>query len=380
MSYASAMARVAAIQGQLAAYAPPTLPTPAPVEQPQESFQTVLDTQFGTSPAAPAIPGAATTGTTAAATGLGEPSPYDAMIAEAAQANNVPPALIKAVARAESGFDPNAVSRAGAQGLMQLMPTTAAGLGVTDPFDPKQNLMGGAKFLRGLLDRFGGDVSKVLAGYNAGPGAVEKYGGIPPFAETQAYVPKVLGFVEQYGGLQATGAPAAQPMAAGGAISSTGIPAGYASSAERTRPPGARRHDRARADGDHHDDAAGAVDARRTGPLARSTSARRTAGAASRPPRASTAPASCSTPSSSSASTSRASRRTSTRAASRCRAQDLQPGDLVFFSKAGDVHHVGMYVGDGKFLHAPRTGDVVKISSLSEPHYAAEYCGARRYG
>jgi cell wall-associated NlpC family hydrolase len=60
--------------------------------------------------------------------------------------------------------------------------------------------------------------------------------------------------------------------------------------------------------------------------------------------------------------------------------ESLQPGDLVFFSKAGDVHHVGMYVGDGKFLHAPRTGDVVKISSLSEPHYAAEYCGARRYG
>jgi cell wall-associated NlpC family hydrolase len=376
------MARVAAIQGQLAAYAPAPLPTPAPVEQPQESFQTVLDTQFGSGPSAPAIPGAATAGTTAAVSGLGEASPYDAMIVEAAQANNVPPALVKAVVRAESGFDPNAVSRAGAQGLMQLMPSTAAGLGVTDPFDPKQNLMGGAKFLRGLLDRFIGDVSKALAGYNAGPGAVEKYGGIPPYAETQAYVPKVLGFVDEYGGLAATGAPAAQPLAAA-SVNTAGIPAGYALvplSALGLQAPGATT--------------ALVPTTATTTPTVPASSARgaQALGVARQylgtPYRwGGESPATgfdCSglmqyafkqlgvnIPRVS---------QDQYRSGQQVPREALQPGDLVFFSKAGDVHHVGMYVGDGKFLHAPRTGDVVKISSLSEPHYAAEYCGARRYG
>jgi cell wall-associated NlpC family hydrolase len=376
------MARVAAIQGQLAAYAPAPLPTPAPVEQPQESFQTVLDTQFGSGPAAPAIPGAAAAGTTAAVSGLGEPSPYDAMIVEAAQANNVPPALVKAVVRAESGFDPNAVSRAGAQGLMQLMPTTAAGLGVTDPFDPKQNLMGGAKFLRGLLDRFNGDVSKALAGYNAGPGAVEKYGGIPPYAETQAYVPKVLGFVDEYGGLAATGAPAAQPLAAA-SVNTAGIPAGYALvplSALGIQAPGAT--------------AALVPTTATTTPTVPLTSGRgaQALGVARQylgtPYRwGGESPATgfdCSglmqyAFKQLGVSIPRVSQ-DQFRSGQQVPRESLQPGDLVFFSKAGDVHHVGMYVGDGKFLHAPHTGDVVKISSLSEPHYAAEYCGARRYG
>lgn len=125
------------------------------------------------------------------ATGLPPVDYYSAAVA-AAERHGVPPDLFLRLVRQESGFDPNAVSSAGAQGLTQLMPGTADYLGVTDPFDPIQNLDGGARYLKEQLDRFG-DPTLALAAYNAGPGNVQKYGGVPPFEETQNYVRAILG-------------------------------------------------------------------------------------------------------------------------------------------------------------------------------------------
>jgi len=120
------------------------------------------------------------------------PTEWDSLLTREALNNRLDPQLLRAVMVAESAGDPNAVSTAGAQGLMQLMPGTAAGLGVTDAFDPAQNVAGGARYLRAMLDRFGGDVRKAVAAYNAGPGAVDGYGGVPPYDETRAYVDRVL--------------------------------------------------------------------------------------------------------------------------------------------------------------------------------------------
>ena len=113
-------------------------------------------------------------------------------IAEASRATGLPQALIDAVIRTESGYRPQAVSRAGAQGLMQLIPSTARRMGVIDPFDPRQNIMGGSRYLRRLYDKFG-SLKLAIAAYNAGPGAVRKHKGIPPYKETQRYVQVVLG-------------------------------------------------------------------------------------------------------------------------------------------------------------------------------------------
>ncbi len=112
-------------------------------------------------------------------------------IQEAAQTHGVDPRLVAAIARRESAFNPNAVSRVGACGVMQLMPATARYLGVTNVFDARQNIFGGTRYLRTLLDTFDGDLDLALAAYNAGPGAVQKYRGVPPYRETQAYVAAV---------------------------------------------------------------------------------------------------------------------------------------------------------------------------------------------
>jgi soluble lytic murein transglycosylase-like protein len=126
------------------------------------------------------------------------PAQIDALVEQNAAAWQVDPALVKAVIANESGFNANATSGVGAQGLMQLMPETAASLGVRDAYDPAQNVAGGTRYLRGLLDRFHGDKRLAVAAYNAGPGAVEKYGDVPPYAETRNYVENVLASFDKY--------------------------------------------------------------------------------------------------------------------------------------------------------------------------------------
>lgn len=119
---------------------------------------------------------------------------YDAMIREVATGADVDPELLRAVIVVESGFNKDAVSKAGAQGLMQLMPATAKMYGVTDVFDPRENVQAGARYLRDLIDLYNDDYELVLAAYNAGETAVAKYGGrVPPYKETRNYIPKVLG-------------------------------------------------------------------------------------------------------------------------------------------------------------------------------------------
>jgi soluble lytic murein transglycosylase-like protein len=188
---AETVARVAQIQAMIA---PPPSPTPsAPAGA--TSFAATLQSAQQAAPAATTAPGDA--------------SQFDALIGDSAQRNGVDPALLKALIRQESNFNPNARSGAGAVGLTQLMPSTAAGLGVADPTDPAQAVEGGAKYLRQQLDAFGGDQAKALAAYNAGPGAVQRFGGVPPYAETQAYVQRVLGYAREYGG--STAAPSLSP-------------------------------------------------------------------------------------------------------------------------------------------------------------------------
>lgn len=124
----------------------------------------------------------------------------DPLIEKYASKNGLDSDFVKALIKQESGFKSDAKSHCGAMGLMQLMPATAMSLGVHNAFDPEQNIAGGTKYLKGLLDRFDGNKELALAAYNAGPGAVKKYGGVPPYSETQNYVKKVIGNYQTYKG------------------------------------------------------------------------------------------------------------------------------------------------------------------------------------
>jgi hypothetical protein len=155
----------------------------------------------------------------------GTAGPYVNEIRDAAERYGVPVKLVSAVIRAESGFNPRAVSRTGAQGLMQLMPGTASILGVRNSFDPRENINGGVRHLRGLMDRFPQNLPLAIAAYNAGEKAVTQYRGIPPYPETQDYVTKVMQF---YGSPVAGGGTSPtriyQTVAPDGTVTYTNIP------------------------------------------------------------------------------------------------------------------------------------------------------------
>lgn len=218
--------RISEIQARIAALSPQTVSAPQPAATdsatPQEAFSATLQRAQAASPSAgetstpagvsvtpaslgplPTLPINPATvhlvplGHTDISTGTGQ---YDSLIQTYADKHNIDPALVRAVIQTESGGNPRAVSGAGARGLMQLMPSNVKEAGISDAFDPEQNIAAGTAQLSTLLKEYGGDLDLALAGYNAGPGNVRKYGGVPPFRETQNYIRKVRAAMERDGG------------------------------------------------------------------------------------------------------------------------------------------------------------------------------------
>jgi soluble lytic murein transglycosylase-like protein len=182
--------------------APYASASPSPVAYLGSAYPASLDQ--ASPPTIPAAPTASQSGA------------YEPLIAQAAARYGLDPAILHGLIQQESGFDPAARSSSGALGLTQLMPGTATSLGVAEPLDPAQSIDGGARYLSEQLRRFGGNIADALAAYNAGPGAVQSYGGVPPYPETQAYVTKVLGYAAAYRQSAPTVAtPATAPTMAG---------------------------------------------------------------------------------------------------------------------------------------------------------------------
>ena len=187
---------IAAVMRRIAQLSGETATSPAPPAQASASFADLVSSAIGgvTDP----VQTAAAQEAVSPVPAIVPPAQIQRLVNANAGAWGVDPALVKAIIANESGFDANATSKTGAQGLMQLEPGTAAELGVTDAYDPGQNISGGTRYIRGLLDRFHGDLRLAIAAYNAGPGAVVKYNGVPPYAETQQYVENVLDAYQKY--------------------------------------------------------------------------------------------------------------------------------------------------------------------------------------
>ena len=202
---ASAMQRAAQmnsyVQKYNAQWTPVEKTATQPLQQGVQSFDKVLQasakTKFGDLLTSPTTRVNAqlytnTANSVATSSQISMKTKFKDLISRVSQKHGVDEKLVNAVVKQESGFNPNAKSKVGAMGLMQLMPATAKGLGVANPMDPEQNVEGGVKYLKSMLDKYNGNVILALAAYNAGPGAVDKFDGVPPYKETQNYVKSIL--------------------------------------------------------------------------------------------------------------------------------------------------------------------------------------------